>query len=42
MYQSAVGHTVSREVNSQARVHQVLIFKSSEMPNVLHGLAFPF
>ncbi len=40
-YQSAVGHTVSRDVNSQARVHQVWALERSEMQNFSHGFAFP-
>ncbi len=40
-YRSAIGHTVSRDVNSQARVHQVWTLKCSEMQNFSHGLVFP-
>ncbi len=33
-YRSAVGHTVSRDANSQARVHQVWTLERSEMRNI--------
>ncbi len=33
-YRSAVGHTVSRDANSQARVHQVWTLECSEMRNI--------
>ncbi len=39
MYWSTVGHTVSRDVNLQARVHQAWTFLCSEISS--HGLAFP-
>ncbi len=41
MYRSAVGHTVSRDANSQARVHLVWTLECSKMQNFSHGLAFP-
>ncbi len=41
MYRSAVGHTVSRDVNSQARVHQVWTLERSEVQNFSPGLVFP-
>ncbi len=36
-------HTISesRDVNSQARVHQVLTLECSKKQNFSHGLAFP-
>ncbi len=40
-YRSAIGHTVSHDANSHARVHQVWTLERSEMWNVSHGLAFP-
>ncbi len=39
-YRSAFGHTVSRDANSQARVHQVWTLERSAMRNFSHGLAF--
>ncbi len=41
-YRSAVCHTVSRDANSQARVHQVGTLECSEMQNLSHGLAFAY
>ncbi len=40
-YRSGVGHTVSRDVNSQARVHQTGTLECSEMRNFSHMLVFP-
>ncbi len=33
-YRSAVGHTVSRDVNSQARFHQIWTLERSKMWNL--------